>query len=129
MKLPLYLPTSFLRADEKEREKVCNGYGSKDGLKMPDTMWFLNIKFACQVHDWMFHKGTTMGDFYFSNVMFFWNLTAIIYNGSNFFTVLPRMSRAMKYFMGVMSDCGRDAYWVDKPKNVSQSITIKGSFL
>lgn len=130
IKLPLYIPISFMEASKEEKAKICNGCGAKDGMKVPGTVWFLSIVFACQVHDWMFEKGQTLGDYYFSNIMFFWNMTAIVINGSNWFTMLPRMERVLKYFIAVMTKYGKKAFWADKGfKNKLKIITIKGEFV
>jgi len=128
MKLPLYYPISYLRATEEEKKLVCNGCGAKDGFKVPNTFWGLLIVLACEIHDWMFYKGATLGDYFFANVIFFWNLTAIIFNKSNKFMLLLRMERALKYFLGVMFKSGQNAFWVDKQRNNIMTITIKGKF-
>jgi len=125
---PIYAPLSFWNADEPQIKETCNGCGAKGGIKVPDTMWFLSITLACQVHDWMFKEGKTLGDFFFANAIFLFNLTAIIINGSNFLTILPRIQRATKYFLATMSDAGRKAYWVEKEENDIITITYKGSF-
>lgn len=129
MGLSLYIPISYTKASEEEKNEVCNGCGAKDGFSVPNTFWGLLIVEACQIHDWMFHKGKTLGDYYFANVMFFWNMTAIVINGSNWFTMFIRMERALKYFLGVMFKSGKKAYWVDKEENQKKNITIKGEFV
>jgi len=129
MNLPLYMPIEYLHLSDEEKAKICNGCGSKDGIKVPNTVWFLSIVIACNIHDYMFYKGKTLGDYYFSNIMFFWNMTAIVINGSNFLTLLPRMERVLKYFLAVMTKFGVKAYWVDKEENGTMSITIKGEFV
>lgn len=127
--LPLYYPKTFINASLEEMKEVCNGCGAKDGVNVPDTMWGLKVTKPCNIHDWMFHKGTTLGDYYFANVMFFWNLTATIIDGSNWFTMLPRMKRALKYFLAVLTKAGTEAYWVDKRYDDRMNITIRGEFL
>ena len=129
MKLALYVPNTYLQATDEERAEVCNGCGAKDGVKVPSTMWFLCVVLACNIHDWMFKEGKTLGDFWFANLIFFWNMTAIIYNGSNFLMLLPRMERALKYFLAVLTKMGQDAYWVDKVKNEDKHITIRGELV
>jgi len=126
MKLPYYTLESFENATAEELAKHTNGCGAKDGVKVPNTMWGLNIKKACTLHDWMQYKGKTYGDFIFSNVMFFYNLTAIIYNNSKWFTLFFRMERALKYFIGVMSSIGQENYWKTRHKDMSKKITYKG---
>lgn len=125
-RLPLYIPIPYKEASQKQRDEICNGCGAKDGIKVPNTFWGLKIKFACQIHDWMYHDGKTLGDYYFSNIMFFWNMIALIINGSNWFMTFIRAERALKYFLAVMFKSGKNAYWTDKEKNDTMTITIKG---
>ena len=128
MKLPLYKLISYVEATEEERSAVCNGCGAKDGISVPNTMWGLSIKEACENHDWMFDKGITWGDFIFSNAIFLYNLTTIIINGSNFITIMPRLYRAVKYYLAVVK-WGEKAYWINKDKNENKNITFKGIFV
>lgn len=50
MKLPLYAPKEYWSASQEELDEVCNGCGSKDGIKVPDTIYGLSIKIACDIH-------------------------------------------------------------------------------
>lgn len=129
MKLPHYTPLSYLSATEEEKAKICNGCGSKDGIKVPDTFYGLSIKESCQKHDWMFHVGTTLGDYFFANIIFFWNMIATVINESNWFMMFLRAERALKYFLAVMFKKGKSAFWVDKEKNDTMTITIRGEFI
>ena len=127
--LPLYEPISYINATEEEKKAVCNGCGAKNGKKVFESFFGLDIKEGCQIHDWSFYIGQTLGDFFFSNLMFMWNLFVLVYNGSNWFTLSFRLPLVFAYFLGVMTRKGRDAFWVDKPsKNNSKRITIRGEF-
>lgn len=126
MKLPIYYPKDFLTASKEEKEKICNGCGAKDGIKVPCRFWGLLIVLACNIHDWMFEKGVTRGDMIFANAMFLYNLTALVINSSNWFTTLPRLYRAIKYYLAVVK-LGDNAYWTkNKQKNKDLNITYKG---
>ncbi len=50
MQLPLYAPKSYWNLTEEEKSKICNGCGAKDGIKVPDTIYGLSIKIACDIH-------------------------------------------------------------------------------
>jgi len=128
-KMPLYMPLSYIDASEEERAKVCNGCGAKDGIKVPDRFYGLKIKDACQIHDWMFEIGTTRGDYIFSNLIFFWNMVAISITHSNRFMMFFRCERALKYFIAVMFNSGKSAFWTNTPENKNKTITIKGKFV
>ena len=122
----LYAPNTYWKATPKEKFKICNGCGAKGGTKVPNTMWGLNIKEACNIHDWMFEEGKTLADFYFSNAVFIMNLAIIICSGNKWLAPL-RLFRATKYFVAVQ-ELGQSAYWVDAPRNEKMEITYKGSF-
>ena len=128
MRLSLYIPNSYLMASNEERNRVCNGCGAKDGAKVPDSILFVSILLACKIHDWMFEFGKTMGDYWFANLIFFWNMFVLVVNGSaNKAMILIRMPIVIVYFLGVMTRFGISAYWVNKNENDDKTITIKGS--
>lgn len=125
--MQLYAPNSYYNATCEEKRKVCNGCGSKGGIKVPGTFYGLDITPACNIHDWMFEKGTTYGDFLFANAMFLLNLVLLVIEGSNWFMKILRLARATKYFLAVALK-GQDAYWKNKTKNEEMHITYKGGF-
>ena len=123
----IYAPNTYWEADDNVKLSICNGCGAKDGVKVPDTMWGLNISSACNIHDWMFSEGKSLSDFYFANAVFIMNLAIIITaNGSKWLAPL-RLARATKYFIAVQ-ELGQDAFWVEKPRNNDLAISYKGSF-
>lgn len=113
---------------QEELKNICNGCGAKGGIKVPDTMWGLNIKECCKIHDWMFAEGKTYADFLFANAVFIMNLAIVIVSKSNKFLAPLRLARATKYFIAVQT-LGSDAFWVDKNKNNELEITYKGESL
>ena len=127
MRLPLYAPKSFWVATCEDKKDICNGCGAKGGVKFPDTMWGLNIVKGCNIHDWMWNYSKTEGDLIFSNAIFFYNLSAIIINESNWITVVPRLSRAVKYYLGVVKG-GTESYRVEQGLPTTKNITIEGEF-
>lgn len=126
-KIPLYFPKSYLLATEKEKNKVCNGCGAKDGIKVPDTIYGLCIKEICNIHDWMFERGITLSDLIFANAMFDYNLRALIKNESSQPMRYLRLMRADKYSY-MVEKYGDKAYWVNKEKNDIIKITYIGEF-
>ena len=124
--MSLYAPKSYWNATLKQKKEITNGCGAKDGVKVPNTMWGLNISQACNIHDWMYNEGKTLADFYFANAVFIMNLALIITSASKWLAPL-RLARATKYFMAVQ-EMGQSAYWVDKTWNKELHITYKGEF-
>jgi hypothetical protein len=128
-KLPIYAPSDYFTAPQSIKDEHCNGCGAKGGLNVPDTLWGLRITIPCNIHDWMFAKGQTTGDYYFANAIFFWNMIALVVNGSNRFMMLLRAERALKYFLAVMFKSGRKAFWNEKNgTNERITITYRGEF-
>lgn len=126
-KLSLYAPSQYWNGTKSYLDEACNGCGAKGGIKVPDKFFGLSIKKPCDIHDVMFKEGKTYADFLFANAMFLLNLTITIINGSNCFTMLPRLWLATKYFIAVALK-GEKAYWVNKSRNEDMYITYKGSF-
>ena len=123
MALKLYAPKDYWKLTKEEKSEICNGCGAKGGIKVPDTMYGLDIKEACNIHDFMFNDGATYGDFLFSNAIFIFNLTSIIIHKSNWFTATLRLSRSTKYFIAVALK-GQEAYWSNKPNHTNQNLNI-----
>lgn len=126
-KLTLYAPNKYWTASEAYLKKICNGCGAKGGINVPNNLFGLSIKKPCNIHDVMFEEGETYADFLFANAIFLLNMTIVIIVGSNWFTMLPRLWLATKYFIAVALK-GEEAYWKKKRKNADMHITYKGSF-
>ena len=123
----LYAPLSYWNATEEQRKAVCNGCGAKGGINVPDTMYGLCVTLACNIHDWMFKEGKTLGDFFFANAIFIMNLAVLIVSQSKWLAPF-RLARATEYFIAVQT-LGEDSYWVEgKTKNTDMSISFKGEF-
>lgn len=124
----LYAPKEYWLLSQKEKSKICNGCGAKGGINVPDKMYRLDVKEACNIHDFMTAKGITLVDFLFSAGMFIFNLTMIIwYGSSNKFMLTLRLARATKYFIAVVV-FGLEHYFKDKKRNVENYISYKGEF-
>ncbi len=123
----LYAPLSYWNATAKQKEQVCNGCGAKGGIKVPNTFYFLCIKEACNIHDWMYKEGKTLADKLFADAVFRMNLSSIIDANSNSIMAILRHSRASKYYTAVVQ-WGGNAYWANKVSNDEKHITYKGEF-
>jgi len=58
----LYAPESYLQASPAVRAQVVNGCGPA-GWKyklISDSLWGLNIRVVCDIHDWMYSLGETI---------------------------------------------------------------------
>ena len=63
----IYAPITYWELSPEEKKEICNGCGAKDGLKVPDTFWGLNMEEACNIHDYMYSTGKTHYDKLFAD--------------------------------------------------------------
>jgi hypothetical protein len=101
----LYIPASFLAADDATKAVVCNGCGTKGigGLLVPDAMWGLKITLVCNIHDWMYQLAETEEDEDLADYYFKCNLRRFIRMREKedpWLTKL-RLARANTYFIAV----------------------------
>ena len=98
--IELVIPHRYPLLTIKDREKICNGCGSKGGIDVPDTMYFLSVTEACDIHDFMWHEAKALEDLEYANEVFHSNMKIIIKRGSWWLRGL-RYSRAHKYYLAV----------------------------
>lgn len=110
----LYAPESYWNATSIERSSVCNGCGTAGwkGKLVPNTMWGLDIRKACDIHDWMYHFGKTEEDRYEADKAFLSNLVRIINANGGILAGLRRY-RAVTYYNAVHR-FGGPAFWDNK---------------
>lgn len=112
----LYAPRSYREADPALRSQHCNGCGPKGALAgiIPDTMYGLDVSEACNIHDWMYTFGKTIGDKDEADRTFLNNLLRLIQNAGGWaVTRWLRRRRALKYFWAV-KHFGGPAFWAGK---------------
>lgn len=112
----LYKPTSYTSASKEEKRDICNGCGAANAKFdfVPDNIYGLSITEACQIHDWMYYKGTTNEDKIEADRIFLHNMLRIIEHHGGFLKCLLRR-RAYKYYLAV-KHFGSTAYWDGKNK-------------
>ena len=131
----IYAPITYWELSPEEKKEICNGCGAKDGVKVPDTFWGLNIEEACNIHDYMYNIGKTHYDKLFADAMFRLNLTVIIDAKETFKDKLLsvfRHYRAGTYYIAV-AKYGNSSFWKDKERLSPEDpmafrITFTGEF-
>ena len=126
----LCAPDAYWDATPKERSEMCNGCGVK--IKkwlpdfVPDTMWGLDIKDACDIHDVGYVVGKTPEDKDQADREFLHNLLRLIEMAPSGRWLLVgsllgilRRRRALKYFEAV-SFLGGPAFWHGKNLQTNQ---------
>lgn len=114
----LYAPESYITASPEVRAIAVNGCGP-GGWKVdlvPDTIWFLDISAACNIHDWMYTTGDTLADKEEADRVFLNNMLRLIYGATGTSGRLlrnPRRIRAWEYYEFVQH-FGGPAFWENK---------------
>lgn len=112
----LYAPDAYWKLPPKTKEALCNGCGTKGivGFVVPDTVWFLCITEACDIHDFMYAVGQTIEDKAQADQTFLTNMLRLIEYNTRFFVLKAlRARRALKYYEAVR-DFGGPAFWRSK---------------
>jgi len=112
----IYAPESYVNALPSVRQAVANGCGP-GGWKfdiVPDTVWFLDISEACNVHDWMYQAGSTIADQEEADRVLLNNMLRLI-DESGGWWILKRLrrNRAWVYYQAVKM-FGGPAFWAGK---------------
>lgn len=100
----IFAPASYWRESPALLDEVANGCGPGGiGDKLvPDTLWFLNIRPACRVHDYMYWRGRTLADKSEADRVFLNNMIRIIDAKTRWgWLRWLRYRRAYKYFEAV----------------------------
>jgi hypothetical protein len=123
----LYAPPAYWQMSAQKRARLVNGCGTRGiiGALVPDTIYFLSIREACNIHDYMYLIGETPEDRDFADLVFLYNLIRIIQAGTRFKLLkLLRIRRARKYYNAVR-EFGGPAFWDDKnpPENMGTPVT------
>ena len=114
----LYAPPIWVNMTQKQRAAVVNGCGPQNARFdfVPDTIYFLSIVDACNIHDFMYHIGQTIEDKAEADRVFLNNMLRLIEREKGFFGKLLkpfRRRRALKYYEMVVA-YGGPAFWDGK---------------
>ena len=111
--MKLFEPPGYKALSVDEKSRICNGCGSKGfGWLVPNTIYGLNITDCCNIHDFMYSRGTTLQDKEYADRIFLNNLVRKIESGSKLFSWLRRR-RALKMHWAV-DTFGEAAFWDKK---------------
>lgn len=112
--IELYAPPEYWRLTPEQKAGICNGCGSRSTAWVPDTIWGLSIKAACNIHDYMYHAGATQEDKDEADIVFLNNMLRII-QAETLWPVLARLRahRARIYYRAVR-DFGGPFFWAGK---------------
>jgi hypothetical protein len=114
--MKLWAPKSYWTASRDAIESVTGGCGPGgigDHL-VPDTIYGLSVRPACEIHDWMYFVGETLENKIQADRVFLNNMVRLIDAGAGC-GVLKHMRRlrARTYYLAV-KHFGGPFFWADK---------------
>lgn len=115
MNMPLEYPKGFLNLSPEIKKEVCNGAGARDGIKVPNTMYGLDLKEVFDIHDFDYWIGGNEQDKRTADMRMLSNLMKMINNKGGCLRKLRRY-RATSYYSAV-ADYGKKAFYAEKERN------------
>lgn len=112
----LYAPESYVAAPPQVRATVVNGCGP-GGWKVdiiPDTIWGLDIRPACDIHDWMYTAGETIADKDEADRVFLNNCLRLIDAAGGLWLVRALRRRRARVYYEAVRHFGGPAFWANK---------------
>lgn len=112
----LWAPEEYWNMSSEAIDEVTEGCGPGGigDYLVPDRIWGVNIFYACQIHDWMYHFGVTGADKVKSDDVFINNMTRIILAKRTCPWLMRRRLRMAKIYFLMVRDHGGPAFWNDK---------------
>ncbi len=119
-RVKLYYPDSYIGSDDQKHGRCGVGRGILEKL-VPDTIWGLDIREACKIHDHMYtvaHARIECKEE--ADRVFFNNMVRIVeFNTTGKLLTRLRVSRANKYYLAV-KNFGGPAFWNKKNEEKAQ---------
>ena len=126
MKVHLFAPPDYWKLTPEQLNNIigkggCGPGGFGDYL-VPDKIWGLEIKPACQIHDYMYAMGYTVEEKQEADRVFMNNMLRLVdAAGGNWLILALRRSAAAKYYRAV-ADFGGPSFW--RNKNTSEQMQM-----
>lgn len=109
------IPKKYHNISPELKAFVCNGAGAKDGIKVPSSMYGLNLIEAFNIHDFDYWMGVNDDDKRMADRRMLVNTVIMIVNKGGWL-MAPRLYRAMTYFIAV-AKFGKKAFYAEKERN------------
>jgi len=108
---------SYWQAAAKLLATMTGGCGAESARfdLVPDTVWGLCIKPACNIHDYMYAVGKTLAEKIQADSIFLYNMNRIV-ECTGGALEWPRKRRVYKYFLAVKYK-GHAAFWENKDRD------------
>lgn len=120
MKVELYAPETFWKLSPDILSDISNGCGGKGvGALVPNSFFSLNVRPACDIHDYMYHVGEGDAGKVDADEVFLYNLTRIVdakYNKERRRWLYKLRLMLCRRYYAVVRDFGGKWYWANKNK-------------
>lgn len=118
----LFAPETYKKLTAAAKVLFTNGCGAAGRFDfVPDTLWGLAIKEACNIHDYMYHTGETIEDKNEADRVFLNNMLRLINAGTkNKWLRSLRRRRALVYYFAV-KNFGGPAFWDEKQQSTGRT--------
>ena len=106
---------NYEHCPEQAKKRICNGCGEANSWKsrfVPETIYGLNIRECCNIHDYMYYFGVSEYGKIIADNVFLENMYILIKNASWWLRYVRRR-RAKKYYLAVKW-FGQKAYMSNK---------------
>lgn len=117
--IDLVAPEGYWELTPEEKASICNGAGSKGGIKVPDTMYGLDMTEVFNIHDYGYYIGETLEDKRLEDRRMLSNCLIMINNAKGWVhrILSPfRRRRALKYYEAVYY-LGAKAFYAGKNRH------------
>ncbi len=121
MKVQLYAPETFWKLTADAVLEISNGCGGRGiGALVPDTFFGLNMRPACDIHDYMYYVGEGDGGKIDADEVFLNNLIRICSDRyivqKRLWLYKLRLMLCRKYY-SIVRDYGGPWYWANKNRD------------
>lgn len=105
--IKLYAPADYMRLTGLQRQAICNGCGAKGwGVLVPDRLLGASVRECCNIHDFMYSRGSDITDKDAADRVFLNNMLRVIDHGHPWLR-WPRRRLAMLYTAACGTWAGR----------------------
>lgn len=117
----VWAPEDFWKLTKEQLQNLIGnggcGAGKWGDYLVPDTIWFLKIKPACTIHDFMYYLGETLADKEKADRVFYNNMLRIVEAKTSWGWLKKLRRRRAKIYYSFVKEFGAPAYWKNKNKS------------
>jgi len=109
-------PCNYHDATPEQIAEVAGGCGpgGVGDYFIPDRLWFLSIKAACRIHDWMYHYGRTIEDKILADRIFKNNMVRLVKGQNSWGFIENRRLDLVSIYYIAVKDFGGPSFWDHK---------------